>query len=109
MLTLAEEIILLALDEKSGELRSTKEFGVECALVGAASLNLVLAKKIEIEVGTEQSLISRGILKEKKSRFAWLPDSERHEIVDLQPYEQTKARIARAILTDDMPDARALC
>jgi hypothetical protein len=97
MLTMCEEIVLLALDEKSGELRSTKEFGVECALVGAASLDLALSKRIAFEgdtvkaVGSEagfqpmsewmeemfatrkdlqqetlQSLMSRGVLSEKK-------------------------------------------
>jgi hypothetical protein len=51
MLTLLEEVVLLAVDEKTGGLRSTREFGTAYALVGAVFFDLSLARKID--TGTE--------------------------------------------------------
>ena len=49
MLTMLEEVVLLAVDEKSGGLRSTREFGTSYALVGAVLFDLALAKKIDTD------------------------------------------------------------
>jgi hypothetical protein len=46
-----EEVVLLAVDETSGGLRSTREFGTAYALVGAVFFDLALAGKID--TGTE--------------------------------------------------------
>jgi hypothetical protein len=46
-----EEVVLLAVDESSGSLRSTREFGTAYALVGAVFFDLALARKID--TGTE--------------------------------------------------------
>ncbi|MGA2196471.1 MAG: GPP34 family phosphoprotein [Bryobacteraceae bacterium] len=46
-----EEVVLLAVDETSGGLRSTREFGTAYALVGAVFFDLALARKID--TGTE--------------------------------------------------------
>ena len=51
MLTMLEEVVLLAVDETSGGLRSTREFGTAYALVGAVFFDLALARKID--TGTE--------------------------------------------------------
>ena len=51
MLTMLEEVVLLAVDESSGSLRSTREFGTAYALVGAVFFDLALARKID--TGTE--------------------------------------------------------
>ena len=51
MLTLLEEVVLLAVDERSGHLRSAREFGTAYALVGALFFDLALARKID--TGTE--------------------------------------------------------
>jgi len=51
MLTMLEEVVLLAVDEKTGGLRSTREFGTAYALVGAVFFDLALARKID--TGTE--------------------------------------------------------
>ena len=51
MLTMLEEVVLLAVDESSGGLRSTCEFGTAYALVGAVFFDLALARKID--TGTE--------------------------------------------------------
>jgi Golgi phosphoprotein 3 len=49
MLTMLEEVILLAVDETSGGLRSTREFGTAYALVGAVFFDLALARKIDTD------------------------------------------------------------
>ena len=52
MLTMLEEVVLLAVDEKSGHLRSTREFGTAYALVGAVFFDLALARKIDTDLET---------------------------------------------------------
>jgi golgi phosphoprotein 3 len=52
MLTMLEEVVLLAVDEKTGGLRSTREFGTAYALVGAIFFDLVLERKIDTDTDT---------------------------------------------------------
>jgi Golgi phosphoprotein 3 len=52
MLTMLEEVVLLAVDETSGQLRSTREFGTAYALVGAVFFDLALARKIDTDLET---------------------------------------------------------
>lgn len=52
VLTMLEEVVLLAVDEKSGGLRSTREFGTAYALVGAVFFDLALARKIDTDTET---------------------------------------------------------
>ena len=47
MLTMLEEVVLLAVDETSGGLRSAREFGTAYALVGAVFFDLALARRID--------------------------------------------------------------
>ena len=47
-----EEVVLLAVDENSGALRSTRPYGTAYALVGAVFFDLALARKIDTD--TEQ-------------------------------------------------------
>src|SRR5260370_39281593 len=47
MLSMLEEVVLLAVNEQTGELRSTREFGTAYALVGAVFFDLALARKID--------------------------------------------------------------
>jgi golgi phosphoprotein 3 len=49
MLSMLEEVVLLAVDEKTGGLRSTREFGTAYALVGAVFFDLALARKIDTD------------------------------------------------------------
>jgi Golgi phosphoprotein 3 len=49
MLTMLEEIVLLAVDEQTGHLRSTREFGTAYALVGAVFFDLALSRKIDTD------------------------------------------------------------
>jgi golgi phosphoprotein 3 len=52
MLTMLEEVVLLAVDEETGHLRSTREFGTAYALVGALFFDLALARKIDTDTET---------------------------------------------------------
>jgi Golgi phosphoprotein 3 len=52
VLTMLEEVVLLAVDAKTGSLRTTHEFGTAYALVGAVFFDLALARKID--TGTEE-------------------------------------------------------
>ena len=49
MLTMLEEVVLLAVDEQTGSLRSTREFGTAYALVGAVFFDLGLARRIDTD------------------------------------------------------------
>jgi golgi phosphoprotein 3 len=49
MLTMLEEVVLLAVDEKTGGLRSTREFATAYALVGAVFFDLALARRIDTD------------------------------------------------------------
>jgi hypothetical protein len=52
MLTMLEEVVLLAVDERTGNLRSTREFGTAYALVGALFFDLALARRIDTDTET---------------------------------------------------------
>jgi len=52
MLTMLEEIVLLAVDEKTGCLRSVREYATAYALVGAVFFDLALARKIDTDTET---------------------------------------------------------
>ena len=49
MLTMLEEVVLLAVDEQTGNLRSAREFSTAYALVGALFFDLALARKIDTD------------------------------------------------------------
>jgi hypothetical protein len=154
MLTMLEEVVLLAVDEQTGHLRSTREFGTAYALVGAVFFDLALARKIDTDTeaihvidrtptgnatldlvlagmaGKPQlttvrawieeiffrrddlegqalaSLIEQGVLRHEKSKRLWIIDVERFPLVNNRPQRHVKARLAQAILTDDIPDTR---
>jgi Golgi phosphoprotein 3 len=54
MLTMLEEVVLLAVDEHTGNLRSSREFSTVYALVGAVFFDLALARKIDTDTETIQ-------------------------------------------------------
>jgi hypothetical protein len=149
-----EEVVLLAVDEKSGCLRSTREFSTAYALVGAVFFDLALARKIDtcteevhivgegstgngtldrvsahmksrpelktvrswieeifhrrddLEGAALESLIAQGILRHEKSKLLWVIDVERFPLVDNQPQQDVRVRLAKAILTDAIPETR---
>ena len=145
--------MLLTVDERTGRLRSTREFATTYALVGAVFFDLALARKIDTDTESVQiidttatsdgmldrvlahmaqrpgrtvkdwieeiyqrkddlegealrSLIARGVLRHEKSKLLWIIDVERFPMVDNRPQQHTKVRLARAILSDEIPPAR---
>ena len=65
MLTLLEEVVLLAVDEKTGELTSARECWTEYALAAAVLFDLALAGKIDTdteEITIDRQRIRRGTL-----------------------------------------------
>lgn len=145
---------LLAVDESTGRLRSTREFATKYALVGALFFDLALEGKIDTDTESVQiidttptgdgmldrvlahmvrhpglrtvrewieeiyhsnddlegevlrSLIGRGVIRHEKSKLLWIIDVERFPMVDNKPQQHTKVRLARAILSDEIPPAR---
>jgi hypothetical protein len=154
MLTMLEEVVLLAVDEKTGGLRSSREFATAYALVGAVFFDLALAGRIDTDtesihiVDTKpignatldrvlsdmikradlrtvrqwieeifhrrddlegealQSLIAQGILRHEKSKLLWIIDVERFPLVNNQPLQHVKLRLAQAILSYAIPQTR---
>jgi len=154
MLTMLEEVVLLAVDEVTGGLRSAREFGTAYALVGAVFFDLALARKIDTD--TEQvhivdrtptgnatldmvlahvakkpglttvrawieeifqrrddleghalaALMERGLLRHEKTKRLWIIDVDRFPMIDNEPQQHVKVRLAQAILTDWIPDTR---
>jgi golgi phosphoprotein 3 len=78
MLTMLEEVVLLAVDERNGRLRSTREFGTAYALVGAVFFDLALARKIDTDTDTihivDASPTGNPILDRMLARMAARPD-----------------------------------
>jgi golgi phosphoprotein 3 len=78
MLTMLEEVVLLAVDEKTGRLRSTREFGTAYALVGAVFFDLALARKIDTDTESIQVVDTapsgHPILDRLLARMAARPD-----------------------------------
>lgn len=76
MLSMLEEVVLLAVDEQSGDLRSSREFGTAYALVGAVFFDLALARKIDTDTEEIQIVdatptgdpVLDGVLDEMRSR-----------------------------------------
>jgi golgi phosphoprotein 3 len=54
MLTMLEEVVLLAVDERNGGLRSTREYSTAYALVGAVFFDLALARRIDTDTDEVQ-------------------------------------------------------
>jgi len=78
MLTMLEEVVLLTVDEKTGRLRTTREFGTAYALVGAVFFDLALARKIDTDTEEIQILDAtpsgNAILDRMLARMAARPD-----------------------------------
>lgn len=154
MLTMLEEVVLLAVDERSGHLRSTREFGTAYALVGALFFDLALARKIDTDTEVIQvidqaptgnptldrvlgqmsrrpdlqtvrdwieelflqhddlegealeSLIASGVLRHEKSKLLWIIDVERFPLAANKPHQDVRVRLAKAILSEGIPDTR---
>jgi hypothetical protein len=58
MLTILEQVVLLALDEQTGKLQSSQGFNTGYALAGAVFFDLALAKRIDTDTDSVQLLDS---------------------------------------------------
>jgi golgi phosphoprotein 3 len=78
MLSMLEEVVLLAVDESNGGLRSTREFGTAYALVGAVFFDLALARKIDTDTEAIQIIdhtpTGNGTLDRVLAHMATRPD-----------------------------------
>jgi Golgi phosphoprotein 3 len=78
MLTMLEEVVLLAVNERTGGLRSTREFGTAYALVGAIFFDLALARKIDTDTDTihivDTAATGNATLDRVLARMAARPD-----------------------------------
>jgi len=80
MLSMLEEVVLLAVDEKTGGLRSTREFATTYALVGAVFFDLALARRIDTDTETihivDTTPTGNATLDRVLSDMAKLPDKK---------------------------------
>jgi len=51
-------------------------------------------------------LIKKGVLRKESSKFLWVIDVERLRVLDGAPHQNISARLAQAVLEDDIPDVR---
>lgn len=53
-----------------------------------------------------QSLVERGILERRETKFLWAFRSRRYPVIDGEAEREVKLRIGDALLSDDIPDPR---
>lgn len=63
-------------------------------------------RRDDLEGEALASLIAQGILKHEMGKRLWIIDVEHFPIVNDRSQRYVKSRLAHAILTDDIPDAR---
>jgi golgi phosphoprotein 3 len=51
-------------------------------------------------------LIERGVLRQEHSRLLWVFESRRYPLLDGRQQQEVKLRIAKLLLSDEIPDAR---
>ena len=51
-------------------------------------------------------LIERGVLRQEHSRLLWVFESRRYPLLDGKQQQEVKLRIAKLLLSDEIPDAR---
>src|SRR3712207_9265506 len=66
----------------------------------------MFAQRDDLEGEALRSLIDRGVLRHEHTKLLWVIDVERFPMIDNKPLQHVKVRLANAILTDDIPEAR---
>ena len=51
-------------------------------------------------------LVNKGIIRKEASKFLWVIDVERLRVIDGAPHQNIRARLAKAVLEDEIPDVR---
>jgi hypothetical protein len=79
---------------------------------GAAShkvrecVDQIFFQRKDLEGEALAQMIKKGILRKEASKLLWVIDVERLRVIDGAPRQSIKARLARAVLEDDIPDVR---
>ena len=153
-LSIAEEMLLLILDDENGTFLRLSEWSLKYALSGSMLMQLALDGKIDFdleelrvidsnptgvpvldhvlrEIGDEkvtrnvrywvermtahaeearesalQSLVDRGILEQRESRFLWVFRSRRYPLVDGHAEKEVRLRLMEVLFSDRIPDPR---
>ena len=66
----------------------------------------IFHRRDDLEGAALESLIGQGILRHEKSKLLWVIDVERFPLVNNQPQQDVRVRLATAILTDAIPETR---
>ncbi len=66
----------------------------------------IFLRRHDLEGEALRSLIARGILRHERSKRLWTVDVERFPLVSSRPQQHVKARLAQAILSDEIPETR---
>src|SRR5260370_7403189 len=62
----------------------------------------------EIHDAALKRLIERGILRREENRVLWVFGTRRYPIVENHEQQEVKLRIAALLMSDEIPDARAV-
>jgi hypothetical protein len=60
----------------------------------------------DLESEALAQLTARGIIRHEKTKLLWVIDRQRFPLVDGRPQQLVTARLAQAVLGDDIPDVR---
>ena len=135
MLTFPEEIVLLALDDKTGKFVDLPPLAMDQALAGAALLELAFQNRIDTDLthlslvspkptGEEmldpllekivtakdekvlRRLVQRGILKQEEKKILWVIPGRRYPMVDDQEEREVRKRIRSVVVDGEVPGPR---
>jgi len=66
----------------------------------------IFFQRRDLESDALALLIEKGILRKESSKLMWVIDVERLRVIDGAAHQHITARLARAVLEDDIPDVR---
>jgi hypothetical protein len=66
----------------------------------------VFRQRTDLEGEALRQLTERGIIRHEKTKLLWVIDRERFPLVEGKPQQLVTARLAQAILGDEIPDMR---
>jgi hypothetical protein len=108
MLTLAEELLLLSHDEKTGHFHNidnamTAEPGTHNT---GDCVDFLRHHGPEIHEAALERLIQRGILRRDESRVLWAFGARGYPMIESDEQQEVKQRIVALLTSDEIPDAR---
>jgi hypothetical protein len=66
----------------------------------------IFQRRDDLEGHALAALMERGLLRHEKTKRLWIIDVDRFPMIDNEPQQHVKVRLAQAILTDWIPDTR---